>query len=298
MDLEIRKTGVGGSDIAILAGISRYKTPYELYLEKIGESEPTEETPAQYWGKILEEIVAQEYAKQTGKRVKKTQKTYRDKTDTHLIGHLDRLIVGEKRILECKTTRFAQKSDWGEEDSDEVPPAYLLQCQHYMEITGIKICDLALLASGSDFRIYTINHDPKIGLLIRKLAKEFWNMVQTRNPPLPVNMDDVKRQFPHGKEDSVFASPEIIDTIQRLREVTSQIKELEVEEEQLKTAILAELKENSYLLDGSGNEIVTYKNQSTKRVDSELLQDIYPDIYKEVLKESNFRKFTLKKGKT
>ena len=37
--LEYRKQGIGGSDAAVACGISRYKSPVELWLEKMGLSE-------------------------------------------------------------------------------------------------------------------------------------------------------------------------------------------------------------------------------------------------------------------
>ena len=40
---EERKLGIGGSDMPIILGLSNYKTPYQLYLEKIGEAESTYE---------------------------------------------------------------------------------------------------------------------------------------------------------------------------------------------------------------------------------------------------------------
>jgi YqaJ-like recombinase protein len=38
--LALRKTGIGGSDIGALLGMSKYTSPYELYLDKRGELGP------------------------------------------------------------------------------------------------------------------------------------------------------------------------------------------------------------------------------------------------------------------
>ena len=37
--LEYRRMGIGGSDVAALLGISKWKSPLELWLEKTGQSE-------------------------------------------------------------------------------------------------------------------------------------------------------------------------------------------------------------------------------------------------------------------
>ena len=49
----------------------------------------------------------------------------------------------EKRIgLECKTASEYLKKEWKDE---EIPVAYLLQCQHYMAVTGYEAWWIAVL---------------------------------------------------------------------------------------------------------------------------------------------------------
>lgn len=292
---EIRKTGLGGSDIAILAGLSSYKTPYELYLEKIGESTPTPETPEQYWGKILEPVIAAEYARRTGSTVRIVKKTLRDKKQKYLIGHIDRKIDGTRKILECKTARFADRDSWGSVDSDKIPPAYMLQVQHYLEIGGFEEADLALLASTSDFRIYTIKYDHEIGKLIRKLAKEFWERIEKRTPPPPINLTDARRAWPHDNGETVIASPEISDTVTRLREVKAEIKKLELEEGDLEAAIANELQDRAYLLDADGNELASFKKQTSRRIDTDRLKKEAAEIYEQFSKVTETRVLRIKK---
>ncbi|MCM1277019.1 MAG: YqaJ viral recombinase family protein, partial [Lachnospiraceae bacterium] len=40
--LEFRKKGVGGSDAAVVCGISKYKSPVELWMEKTNRMPPQE----------------------------------------------------------------------------------------------------------------------------------------------------------------------------------------------------------------------------------------------------------------
>ena len=55
--LEYRKQGIGGSDAAVACGISRYKSPVELWLEKTGQLPNQEAGEAAYWGTQLEPFV-------------------------------------------------------------------------------------------------------------------------------------------------------------------------------------------------------------------------------------------------
>ena len=48
----------------IIMGLSDYKTPYQLYLEKTGlASSKNEVTSYQYWGNVLEDVVRNEFSK-------------------------------------------------------------------------------------------------------------------------------------------------------------------------------------------------------------------------------------------
>ena len=48
--LELRKQGIGGSDTSVVCGISRYKSPVELWLDKTGQLPPQEAGETAYWG--------------------------------------------------------------------------------------------------------------------------------------------------------------------------------------------------------------------------------------------------------
>ena len=60
--IEDRKLGLGGSDVGIILGLSTYKTPYELYLEKTGLLVPSQKmTPQQEWGHRLEPVIRDKF---------------------------------------------------------------------------------------------------------------------------------------------------------------------------------------------------------------------------------------------
>ena len=52
-----------------------------------------------------------------------------------MLANVDRLIVGERVGLECKNSFRIFKKDW---EGEEIPVAYLLQCQHYIAVTGYE----------------------------------------------------------------------------------------------------------------------------------------------------------------
>ena len=64
--LEYRKQGIGGSDASVVCGISRYKSPVELWMEKTNQLQAQEAGEAAYWGTQLEPFVRAEFTKRTG----------------------------------------------------------------------------------------------------------------------------------------------------------------------------------------------------------------------------------------
>lgn len=63
---EQRRAGIGGSDVAALLGLSKWKSPYQLFLEKTGNAPPQEDNEAMYWGRMLEPVIRDAYEEKTG----------------------------------------------------------------------------------------------------------------------------------------------------------------------------------------------------------------------------------------
>lgn len=150
--LQSRRLGIGGSDVAAILGLSKYSSPYQLWLDKTGRSELEDSTsePA-YWGNMLEDIVAKEYAKRNGVKVQRVNATIAHPEHDWMRANIDRAIINPEisgnvrikdgklttdRILECKTANQYLAKLWGDEQSEQVPDYYLTQVQWYMGITG------------------------------------------------------------------------------------------------------------------------------------------------------------------
>ena len=60
--LRYRTMGIGGSDVSVLAGINPYKSVYQLWLEKTGQTEPAEsENEYTHFGTVLEPVIRKEF---------------------------------------------------------------------------------------------------------------------------------------------------------------------------------------------------------------------------------------------
>ena len=155
--LDARREGIGGSDASVIVGLNRWKSPFQLWLEKTGKAEPEDLSGNEYvyWGKVLEEAVANRFCELTGKKVQRRGLLQMDDYP-YIRASVDRMVVGENAGLECKTCNGFAAKEW---EDDEVPTAYYVQCQHYMMVTGggTSRCSSAeTISSGKRSRVMTM----------------------------------------------------------------------------------------------------------------------------------------------
>jgi putative phage-type endonuclease len=177
-----RMNGIGSSEAAAAIGVNPYETALELYLAKLGLSDPVRETEAMRWGTRLEPVIAEAYSETTGYGFIAEQLFVRSPTHDFMTSTIDR-IRDDSRIVEFKCVGYRSAHLWGEPGSDEIPPHYLVQCQHQLICTGTEELDLAALIGGNELRIYHICRDDDIAARIVEREAEFWQRVLRRDPP-------------------------------------------------------------------------------------------------------------------
>jgi len=287
--LEKRQKGIGGSDAPAVCGLSPWKTPYQVYLEKRGEAQPQEDNDSMFWGRTLEPVIRQRYADVTGRTVTVPQNVLSHPSYDWMLGSLDGM-TDDGRVLEIKTARLPV--GWGEPGTDEIPEAYACQVQHYLTVTKLSVADVAVLIGGSDFRIYEVPADPELQDLIIEQEAAFWDMVQSGTPPDVVSYADIKQRFGRAsKELRVQADHMTVAAIEKLKE----LKDLAKQEEVLKAHIMKVLGEADTLVVGD-KILATWKlSKPTKRLDSKAFQEAHPELYSKFLKDGEpSRRFLVK----
>ena len=289
--LEKRKKGIGGSDAPAICGVSPWKSPYQVYLEKRGEAPETEDSEPMFWGRTLEPVVRQRYADITGRTVTVPKTILRHHKYDWMLASLDG-ITNDNRVLEVKTARMP--TGWGEPGTNEIPDIYTIQIQHYLAVTKLDVADVAALIGGNDFRIYEVPADSELQEIIMEKEAEFWQMVQNGTPPDPVTFADIKQRWGGvSKAVEVQATPEITALIEKLK----TYKDLKKEEDNLKAQIMAFMEDAETLIHPIDNKpLVTWKlGKPSKRLDTKALKAGKPDIYQEFLKEGEpSRRFLIK----
>lgn len=257
-----RLKGIGGSDAACIMGFSKYSTPLQVWLEKTGRSkfEPTEEShPWLHWGKILEPVIANEYARLKEVELYSTDTLFHPEHQW-MLGHPDRMIRDRNRLLECKIARESRASkEWGD-GADEIPLAYIIQINHYMAITGRSWADLAVLIGNSDFRIYSIQRDEQIiNAIIKECGEFFREYVLKDMPPPPKDGKDAS--FLWGEDNGKYrdADNEEKELCVKYDLLRRDIKEREKAKKSIGDQLRIKIEDFSGLRLGPKKTIVTYK---------------------------------------
>lgn len=300
----LRKNGLGGSDAAVVLGISPFKSSLELWYEKANDvPESEKETEASYWGKQLEPIVRDEFSARTGIKVYQESFILQHAKYPFMQANLDGYVydsVYGTCVFEAKTASAYKASDW----ADGVPEEYYAQLQHYMAVTGYKGAYIAALIGGNHFVWKFVERDKNyIQELIRK-EKQFWKHVQDGTEP-PVDGTKVTTEFlnelyPHAEEVEVLELPE--DTQQWI-DLYFSAKESETKAKADKCLAENQLKA---LLQNRGKAVlghitVCWPEIVSEKFDSKQFKIDEPEMYEQYMYKTQYRKFTVqtqKGGKT
>lgn len=292
--LKHRRKGIGGGDAAAVAGLNPWKSPFAVWMEKTGQIEPEEPGEAAYWGTILEDIVAQEFTKRTGMKVRRRNAILQHHEYPWMIANVDRMLVGSSEGLECKTTSAFSAKEW---EGDEVPAPYIIQAQHYMSVTGAKAWWLAVLIGGQRFVHKRIERDDELIQQLIEIERDFWeNHVVPCVPPemdgSPASTELLKRMYPEGKPNTIDLPSEAGELIETLDLLNEELKALEERKAECENRLKAMLGENE--VGRFGERLVTWKNIVSNRFDSKTFAKDYPELYEKYLKTSKYRKFAVK----
>ena len=264
--LAIRKKSIGGSEIAAAVGLSRWKTPFQLFAEKTGLIKPdNKQTEAMYWGTVLEAIIREEFTKRTGYEVTKPDFIFAAANYSFLTANLDGIIDfgnGEYGVLEIKTSNGYSESDWAD---DGCPVEYFLQVQHYLYVTGLKRGYIAVLIGGSNFRLIEIQREDNVIQKIEGLAVDFWtNHVMTGKAPA-VMADDVSALsmlYPQSRPKSaVVLTEDFNGVVAEYQLAKNQVDEAKKRKESAEVKLKEAMKDNEEAVVGAFK--ITWK--TTKR---------------------------------
>lgn len=284
--LKERKKGIGGSDISVIMGVNKWRSKLDLYLDKTSDTTNEIDSEIVYWGNVLEPVVANEFMKRTGKAVVESHEIHRHKDYDFFCATVDRLLIDEDAILECKTTSVFNDRLWQDE---QIPDSYILQCQWYMYVLDKPKAYIACLIGGQKFVWKEILRNEDLIRMMKEKAFEFWTEhVLKEIPPEDnaVSSETVLRMYPNSNGKTIDIS-DIDHDLSDLKTVQENIKVFQDVEESIKNKIKMFLGENEY--GKSDRWVVSFKNRTRKTIDTARLKKERPDLYEKYSKKTTSR---------
>ncbi|MCF3960337.1 YqaJ viral recombinase family nuclease [Streptomyces fuscigenes] len=153
-----RRMGIGGSDVAAILGLDKYRGPRHVYEEKHGR-EIVRDNEAMEIGREIEDFIARLFSKRTGVPVATPPGTIAHVDHAWALVNIDRdtldqdgQVVGP---LECKNRSEYQLEEWEE----GAPDAPALQAHWGITVGGYQRGYVAALVGGNKLRWHVIERD-------------------------------------------------------------------------------------------------------------------------------------------
>lgn len=274
---KIRTTGIGGSDIAPILGISPFPnaTAMNVWMVKRALIIPddSQETKAMIWGRRHEASVIAAYQEATGNRVLGGQFKRHNKHDW-AFGSCDGIVVVNaipSYGLEAKTSRYSK--GWGDEWTDQIPYHYITQCAWYMHVFDSPWWDVAVLIGGSEERYYRIHRNTKLETAIIEKVSDFWSLVQTGKEPSVDHSEAwgnyLAQLYPRDKTvEPIEGDEETSFFAEQLKAAKRKVAEAEREVDKFVNEIKKRIGDNAGVF-GEGYKIWWKKNRDSTKIDHE-----------------------------
>jgi predicted phage-related endonuclease len=222
---ELRKAGIGGSDVAAILGLDEYRDPFSVWAEKRGQYERPPATARMKLGKLFERGIIEYYSELTGRETRFVDETYRSESREWMVYTPDALCIHERRGVDAKLVAWDQRHQWGP-TPDDIPARVQLQVRYYMAAMDYPLWDIAALLDMAEPLIYTFERDPEIEEAMLELCERFYRdyVLGDKQPPIGASDDSteyLRQRFPRQRtnlrEDDKTITDERIKTENQIK---------------------------------------------------------------------------------
>lgn len=219
--LELRRTKIGASDAPIIMGVSPWKTPLQLWKEKLGLSASSTMNSAMKRGHDLEAAARNQFEKMSGIYVEPA--VFLHPEHDWMMASLDGISFDRKIGVEIKCPNEIDHSIALE---GKVPEKYYPQLQHQIEVCSLEFI-YYFSFNGKSGKIVEVARDDKYidGLLKKEF--EFLKLVRELESPKLSDKDFIDRK------DADWTS-----TANEWKSVHLQIQHLQKREEELRNDLI------------------------------------------------------------
>lgn len=277
-----RRTGLGGSDIAAILGLDSWRKPIDVWQEKTGRTGPGEDSEPAKWGRILEPIVADEYARAEQIVLRGPFGTVRDSLRPWHLATIDRAIVSPtgkiERIIDIKCRGWHRLDDYGEPGSADVPASDACQLAWYMHAYQCNRASIAALFNGNNVRSFNLDRDPELELELLDRCDQWWrDHVLADNPPEADGSESYSRWL--AKYDAgrglVIPTTQQLAALERLRQLECLFRAVRDARELARQRIGEQIADYDGIdLAASGDGKLSYTTQRGRIRDSAVIAEL------------------------
>jgi len=271
---------VGASEVATIMGCNPFQTVTELSVRKLREPEIIPANDAMVRGNVLEPGLLQHASNVLGQRIETPNVMY---LRGHFIATLDgRGVEDPSLIVEAKTSNTYSLND-------NLPLSWFWQAQAQMYCTGTDSVTFVILDRSQRLGFHTVDFDAESQIVMFDAVHDFCSLIDAGEicKPEMLSLEDIARLHPEPSGE-VEIDRNTIAVIEEWQAVKESISLLEKQEKALKTQIARTLMEHEYAT-VEGKRVLSWKAQSSRRLDTKALSEAHPDIADKFTQQSTFR---------
>lgn len=300
---EARKKGVGGSLSPAILGVDKYSTQLKAFLKVRGELPETEETEQMEFGQYMEEGILRISEKRLKERLGsnvfaiRPKITHFSKTYGWMLADYDSLLRNYPSGLEIKNRDRFLRDQYGDPWTDFVMDSDLVQCTHYMIVSGYREWFVAVAFGGNRLEIFHLEYNERLANAIISKTREFWARVKENRPPDAVSLGDLDLMYSVDSGD-VKLSDEVSEKLcQRYLLIKERIKALDSQLDRIAFEVKLALADKSVMVGDDGKKVASWKLPKQSMVlDLAKLREENPEVYERYLKpKANTRRFLVSK---
>lgn len=295
---ESREQTIGSSDAPIVAGVSPYSSPLELFYRLHGELPrySTEETRAQKFGSRLEPTIAEIAAEELGIKIRRSAPRKHPKHE-FMSANLDFEIISNPKgagILEIKNRG-------SERPFDELPDDIRLQVAHQLAVTNREWAMVAVLFRFSDLRTYEVERDKELEQYLIEIESRFMMRVRSGQPPDhrwdAESVGLLRMIYPQDSGQTIQLPDQAVINVEGFLSAKQELDAAE-ERKALYQGLLQEAIGSASVAELPGYKISWKSTKAGQKFDEERFKLENPDLHKQYMKQTNgYRRFLVKPTK-
>jgi predicted phage-related endonuclease len=194
--------------------------------------------------------------------------------------HFDFVSDDNKTLFEIKNYNLHARSKFGEDGSQDVPPADMAQVIHEAAVFNVTTVNLCVLFGGQELCIYPITVDDAMKQLMIDQEAKLWAHIQTRQPPEATDPEDLRRIFRQDDGQIKIANSEVEAVFLQLKAIKNKITSLE-DQEKILTGLAQGWMGTASVVDApDGTTLATWKKAADgEKLNTKRLQKEMPGLY-------------------